>query len=537
MLNIRCSPPAARGGGAAGLLASVGLVLLVALCYYVFNENIDYTVGHHSESSKKALFVLQGKQDFFHPILMLRTVGVASWLKGDSDPEQVLFTGRRVAALFGVGFVIAAFLLARSFLSPLTSLACAAAVAAAPLTVVHAHYFKEDIWLVPFTTLGVAALTAMVRKASPARSVVFGVAAGLAMSSKYIGALLLPLAYAVPWFAAQDIDTALFRRATGRAALAALAVFCMINLPLFSEFGTFAHGLSNELLHTIEGHHAKVLPFEYLWTFHLQKSLWPGMTPWLLIPGLAGLAWIILDWKRQPTTVRTLAMAAAGYYLLIETTPMKPFPDFMRYVLPLVPFLAVAAGMLLERLLAAAPWGLQRAAPFVIICLLSTPAYALSSRYNQALALDTRDVAGRILDQLAGPIVIERYTRDCLRVECVSLTEEKLGQTLVDFLEPDKVNGRPYRYAAISSFQYERIILSSSLWVHYPRHEKWAAYYKSLLSRPRLQISGVLPPLGFIDPTIQIIDLAGSKDELQRYVRSYGSDLIQVRFIDGGSSS
>lgn len=517
-------------------LVPVVLVLLAAFCYHLFNQNIDYSPGHNPESAKKVLFVLRGTEDFFHPILMLLTIKAAAWLRHASDAEQVLLLGRQVAALFGIGFVLASYLLARWFVGRATALGCALATAVAPLTVVHMHYLKEDAWFVCFTTLSLAALMAMIRVPSRLRWVVFGVASGLAMSSKYIGAAVLLLAWSVPRLAGDGFDEEAFRRATRRALLTACVVFLVVNAPLFLDPGNFLHGLGNELIHPIEGHQAKILPFQFLWTFHLLASLQPGMTSWLLIPALVASLWLVLGWRDHPTTTRTLLVALGGYYMMIESTPMKPFPDFMRYAMPLVPLLAITTGMMLEKV---ASWPGPKpgsALPLVALCLLSLPAYSLSCKYNQALALDTRDVAGRILDRLPGPIVIEHYTRDCFGVQCETLTDTRPDQVSVAFLRPGVVRGHHYRYAAISSFQYERIMLSSSLWVHYPSHDEWAAYYRTLLDKPRLQISGVLPAMGFIDPTIQIVDLQGNAGELKQLAGSYGNDLVKLRFIDGRSS-
>ena len=65
--------------------------------------------------------------------------------------------------------------------------------AAAPLTAVHAQNFKEDIVVAPMLVLSIITLLRLSALPTSARAVLFGIFAGLALSAKYIGAIVILL--------------------------------------------------------------------------------------------------------------------------------------------------------------------------------------------------------------------------------------------------------------------------------------------------------------------------------------------------------
>src|SRR5690606_11611612 len=68
--------------------------------------------------------------------------------------------------------------------------------------------------------------------------------------------------------------------------------------------------------------------------------LLPGMTWPMLIAAIGGAA---MAWRRQGKWI--VLLAASTFYLILEYSVSKPAPFSARYLLPIVPLLAVAAGV------------------------------------------------------------------------------------------------------------------------------------------------------------------------------------------------
>jgi 4-amino-4-deoxy-L-arabinose transferase-like glycosyltransferase len=107
------------------------------------------------------------------------------------DQPSLAHLVRVLGALAGGVTVFATFSLARLVLPDLPALAAAGATAVAPLFVVHARIFKEDIFVAAFLVLALAALIRLLQEPAPHRAVLLGLLVGLAAGSKYIGVLIL----------------------------------------------------------------------------------------------------------------------------------------------------------------------------------------------------------------------------------------------------------------------------------------------------------------------------------------------------------
>ena len=59
--------------------------LLAGAAFLAYDAIPDLPIGIQVDEPKKAQFVLDGHQDFFHPILMLQLVRLANWVAGLSD--------------------------------------------------------------------------------------------------------------------------------------------------------------------------------------------------------------------------------------------------------------------------------------------------------------------------------------------------------------------------------------------------------------------------------------------------------------------
>ena len=194
------------------------------------------------------------ERDYYHPLLLLRTTQLALALKGTRPtPEQVVLTGRQVSAVSaGLAVVALAFAAAR-LNGPLASLMVAAIVGTCPLLFGLAHYMKEDVIFVLALSVFFLSMVFFDQRNSYVNVAAMGVAAGLVVSAKYIGVIVLPLAIIT-----LVRRLPLRRRALGMLILAtcALTVFALAGIDTL-EMRRVAAGLRLEVMHvaSTSSHH------------------------------------------------------------------------------------------------------------------------------------------------------------------------------------------------------------------------------------------------------------------------------------------
>jgi predicted membrane-bound mannosyltransferase len=199
--QARAEPWAARRRAEAkdlsDTIAIVLAITIAALFVSVLLNTIAFPRGTHPDEIAKVKLILSGDNSFAHPILMLELARAANALAGLTDPQSIVELGRACAVLAGGLAVFASFLLAREVLPASAALAATIAMAVVPLVTVHARFFKEDIFALPFLLLALTALLATLKAPSTARGVLLGGAIGLAAAAKYIAAIVLPFAIVV----------------------------------------------------------------------------------------------------------------------------------------------------------------------------------------------------------------------------------------------------------------------------------------------------------------------------------------------------
>ena len=89
-----------------------------------------------------------------------------------------------------------------------------------------------------------------------------------------------------------------------------------------------------------------------------------------------------------------IASFAVLWYAVHEASPLKPFPDFSRYMLPIVPLLVILGASFIYELLSRVD--ARGAIAAIAVLLAAIPALALSLRIN-APASDPRSVVPSIV--------------------------------------------------------------------------------------------------------------------------------------------
>jgi hypothetical protein len=176
-----------------------------------------------------------------------------------------------------------------------------------------------------------------------------GALAGCAASTKYNAVLIvLPMALVEAlhaWDRRSDWrkahrDTHIFRMAAG-----SILVFALTNPYLFLDFEHAMNDLRALQASTTGG----MTPPEMLgrgWTYHLPHSLRYGLGIPLLAAGLLGMIWMA---ARAPRSAAILALFPIAYYAAAGAGHNV----FVRYMIPVVPFLCVFAGYFVGELAAA----------------------------------------------------------------------------------------------------------------------------------------------------------------------------------------
>lgn len=329
------------------------------------------------------------------------------WYRGEyhflqtlsADPTAVYLSARLLSAAAGVLSVWLLYRAARRWFPRLESVASAAFLAGAFLHVRDSHFGVTDVMA---TCLAVASFACTVRFDShPETRTLLPAAllAGLAASTKYNAALIL-----LPLLAAIVLSRP---RGSWRPILGDLGVavsIAVIGFVLATPYAVLDHATFRNAIHGIGAHLAGGHGTDVGsgWWVHLTSSLRHGLGLPLLLTGLAGLVHLMVQ---RPREGALLGIFPIAYYVAIGSGRTA----FARYILPVVPFLCVAAGYVVGIVArwAAARWSRPAWAPGLTAALtLVVLAPSLSSTWqflDRLSADDSRVLAARwIADRFPG---------------------------------------------------------------------------------------------------------------------------------------
>lgn len=270
----------------------------------------------------------------------------------------------------------------------------AALLACAAFHAQSGRFGTVDVPMVFFSLWSFAHLAVLLKRDSWTHRLLAALAAGLAVSTKINAVLVLaPLLAAevlrAPWPAGANLTASareLAKRVFARGPLAAgatvVAVFALVNPYAILDWKNFlfadhAFGLVH-ILKNVRG--------EFFYPFQIQFQeirplpfLLGNVLPWAAGPaleaaGLLALPWLL--WKRRPADLVLLAWTLPAFLLTAGAKVM-----FMRYALPFLPLLALAAAVGLDDLLAAGSAGVRRLGWALALLVL-----APSALWTKALA-------------------------------------------------------------------------------------------------------------------------------------------------------
>jgi 4-amino-4-deoxy-L-arabinose transferase-like glycosyltransferase len=489
--------------------ATIAVVALAIAAVLVWISGFHFAVGTQPDEVRKVDAVLTGPTIFYHPLLMIHLARAANALLGLTDPEAVAELGRGLAAIAGGTIILATYLLARVVLPASASFAVAAATLATPLITVHARYFKEDIFVAPFVLLAIAALIAALRTPTVMRAMTLGAAIGLASGSKYVaGFLLLPYMLTLMMiFGHRDRNDTRMMYA-GIAALTAAIVFGLIEVPALLAMRQFRSDFRIEYFHALRGHSDIALPLALTQgIFHLRESLWPGLGPPLTVLGVLGFVapFLAPRGRRQPLAV--IAGFAFLWYLAHEISPLKPYPGFTRYMVPLAPLLLILGAASINEWVEQHRPGAGAIVATVAMLLASVPAWWISLRINVRAFDDPRRLLPDIVANARGNIAVDFYAGFEMGRPFLAQLDER--PTVADTA-----------IIVTSSLNYDRYKRYGTLPQQSPETLAETRFFARILALPHIDVSNGQPSFAFFNPTTTVIAMDGNPDRLLPIARA-----------------
>lgn len=316
-----------------------------------------------------------------------------------TDPTAFLLAGRTISLLFGCATVYLVYRLGVRAAGERAGLIAAAVMAVNPFYVTRSQMIEVDVPLTFFTALALLLLLRAWDRPGGKSFAMGGAAIGLAAASKYTGATLLaPLVvgFLIARYARREEAPGEKAAAGARPAwthlgiglAVAAAAFFLASPFVVLDVSAFARDFSLERRHMALGHFgADAGP---TWLYYL-RILLDRLAGWPIAAlGVAGMVWYA--GVRRAGWAMQLAGYAALYVAVIASWTMK----VDRYLLPMLPILAVfagtTAGSLYARLRVRAPRP-GRLVPVLAAVVVGLPIPAIRSHWERFHA-DSRSEAG-----------------------------------------------------------------------------------------------------------------------------------------------
>ena len=482
-------------------------ILLVALLLSLYNNN--FPLGYHGDEHKKVFFIEENEQDFQHPILMLQVVRALLFFTDFSNYQDIVLLGRVSTAIFETLIVLFSYLIFRDISSKKWALLTSLSIAFSPIMVIHAHYLKEDIILTCFSLLSVFALIKFIQNSNTLFNFFLGFSAGLAISSHYKGILILLIIMMVPLFIHIEDRRQYYKKYLLTLVIAGLT-FGLINYPLFLEPTNFIKGSSFSLDHSLKGHTLKISPITFLGGFHLLYSVVPGLTLLLTLLALGGLTLLILNWKNVDWREKILFFYIMIFYFVVELSPTKPHPDFMRYIIPIIPMMLYFAYKMIYAInLGLRPTKFRFITSFLILVTLALPLYD-SVHLVYYLNKDTRVQTKKILIEIFQKTESDSEIKVIMENYSCGLPIPANIDKLVNFagkLDIAQEKRKGTTYIVVSSFAYDRFFFGSKLDHQNEDIYNYYRIYQELFKHPFIEIAPAYKTFAFSNPTLRIIDL------------------------------
>jgi len=406
-LRLAASPAPGTTDARLWLLA---LVFFAAAFFFYTRGNV-FPPDYHPDEPSKVRQILEEDYNFRHPMLLLRGTEIARRISGAGETEwRIAVAGRSVSAMFCAGAVALLVVLAGRMQGWFAAFAVGLLLLVNHQFFELAHYMKED----PALTFGTAATLLAIwwYSAGPSRSraVVLGIACGLALSGKYPGALLIPFVFLAVAF--QPGPTARQRLANaGLTLLGLVAVFAIVNWPMFSDLDQLSESLAAETSKAVDGHKEMTRAVPHGVYFAVLRQSINAVA--LVLLGIYAVT-LILRARRTPFAEWLIALYPATLFAVLTFLPKTHH----RYFLPATAVFIFLAAIGLARI-PGFRWHGKALAPrhatlLVWVLLISSTLASVYtvSRYVEGFTRDNRvQLARYIREELPADAIIVQDRR------------------------------------------------------------------------------------------------------------------------------
>lgn len=481
-------------------LLSVLIILLSISSFYLFTLNNDFPFGFHPDEIKKVKFVLgQRVPDFKHPLLIIQTCKVINYWTGYLEYQDTVVMARTTTAFYGVVLVIVTFLITYQICSSTwIAFFSAVLVITNPIIITHTHYLKEDIALSAMTMLSIYCLIRFTKSLSLVNTIGLGISLGLMFSSHYKAALFfVPLTIVLIYFLSK-LHWRLWAYKTITVSLITIITFLIINYPLIIDFSRFMSGVLFELRHASKGH-SLFLPFSIAPFFHFRNSLFEYTL--LTVPfSIALFVSIYHGMVKKDLRLIVLFSLAAINYLIIELSPLKTSPGYVRYVIPLIPILTIISCSMINVM------GVKlKTMAIILITVL-----AVKDFHYGFSVVDLLDQDNRILiheKKLPKEVTLfEKYSTGYLNRNSFRTAPSIVSPG------PEVLKRNGIQYLVASSFRYDRFLTGKTLQRQRAKVYEIGNAYDSLFTAYDTEtLRPVVKTIGFFHPELKIVNLENKK--------------------------
>ncbi|MCX7766413.1 MAG: glycosyltransferase family 39 protein, partial [Candidatus Sumerlaeia bacterium] len=414
--------------------------------------------------------------------------------------EGRLLLARYWIATLGTLTVVAIFFVGRRWYSSSLGLLSAFFLSIMPLHILCSHYVKEDVPMLFWLTVALVFFIRYAQDQKNSLAALSGFFSGMATSTKYFALVTLPiflielmlLYRGKIWKKYFIISSIIF--------LAMLVLGFILFTPFaVLDYPGFIKGFFTEFEHSRTGHESQpVSPWRYAWSFHLQRSLIPGVTLPLLLLGITGM---IVAWRNNGTVNRLLCIATLLLYFLIEGSPLKAVINFERYALPLLLFLALFGAYTIIWLFQLSGRISVRSGVIVLFLVISFVALLRAVKVTSAMSPDTREIAASWIVRnipLKSRILVIDVQSYNPNIYGLDYPLEKGRRDWDGFLKPGFL--KRFDYVIVSSFLYERHFTL------YPKKTPMYYFYQHIFDNWKL-VKEIKPryfAYGYHNPTIRI---------------------------------
>lgn len=260
---------------------------------------------------------------------------------------EIFLVGRFTTALYGIGTVLFVYVVGQRMYSKRIGLISSLFLAFTLLHVRYSRLIRPDVPMVFFIILSFLCTYLIYEKGKTRYYVLAGIFAGLSIATKYGGAILVvPIFLAHLFRSLEERKTLLGILFDRRAFLTLLFIIigfftgCPYGLLYFSSLLRTAIGWTSRGLDRITINQ----PGEVSgWLYYITESLNRGMGQPLEIFSLAAVVYLIFRHRKKEILLLSFPLV---YYLVMG----RYLRHWDRYILPVVPFLVIAAAILVEEI-------------------------------------------------------------------------------------------------------------------------------------------------------------------------------------------